>query len=69
MIGYVFNFVLSITVLMLGFAIIRNWVPALFTVLKRTGSLIIKLSGTLLMQKRERRGGATIRSHRLRWRP
>jgi len=68
LIGYVFPLVLSITVLVLGFAIIRNWVPALFTVVKRTGSLIIKLTGAILTHKRERRGGATVRSQRMRWR-
>ncbi len=69
LIGDVLPLILSITVLMLGFAIIKKWVPALFTVLKRTGSLVLKLTGALLKSKVERRGGATVRSHRMRWRP
>jgi hypothetical protein len=60
-------FFVPIAVLILVLMLMKRWFPSLFTIMKRITLRSVKALVAALWQKPERKGGANVRSQRLRW--
>ena len=63
------GFVLPIVILFLVFALMKRWFPAVYNFQKRIGKYALKGTANQLWKKPEKKGAATIRSSRMRWKP
>ncbi len=66
--GVEMRFVVPIVILIFSFILIKRWVPFLFTVMKGITLWSAKTLAAILWQKPERKGGAAVRSQKMRWR-
>ncbi len=61
--------IVAVLILILGFALLKRWFPFMFNTLKKISLGGAKFVARMLWQRPERKGGATIRSQKIRWRP
>lgn len=63
------SFFLPIVLLVIGFMLVKRWLPFLYALMKRAASWLLKTTANLLWPEAERKGGASVRQPRMRWRP
>lgn len=61
--------VVTIIILILALMLMKKWFPFAFNVMKSLALWSVRSLASVLWQKKERKGGASVRSQRLRWRP
>jgi hypothetical protein len=57
-----------IVILIIVLMLMKRWFPFIFNVLKMIFLFIARSFAKILWQRPERKGGATVRPHRIRWR-
>lgn len=60
--------ILAIIVLGIGFALMKKWFPTTYGLTKRVGIWTAKGMATRLWKRPEKKGGASVRQARMRWR-
>jgi len=59
---------IPIIMLLIGLMLMKRWFPLTFNILKMVSLFIARSVAKILWQRPERKGGATVRSQRIRWR-
>ncbi len=57
-----------VILLILSLVLIKRWFPAIFRIMKGITFWSAKTMAAILWQKSERKGGASVRSQKMRWR-
>jgi hypothetical protein len=60
--------ILAIIVLGIGFALMKKWFPSMYGLTKRLGFWTAKGMAARLWRRPEKKGGASVRPARMRWR-
>lgn len=61
--------IVPIFILILALMLMKRWFPFAFNATKRLSLWIVRSLATVLWQKKERKGGASVRSQKIKWRP